>query len=218
MKPDAKKKIRNRMVDQLMGLKEDRDGSVIPDDAKEIKTLEKSDHGLNLDAPEIPGQKIRNPYSGEEPLILPAASLVAPDVTPEGIFPLDPSQLPGADQGRAPAAPLAPAASGNVPPPANGDAALKVLLGKPAAPAASGIAGPTPASATTSDKMSTESAMAHLPGIPTPGAVAAATTSVSGDSLLSPNQPMPDHQETDIKGVMETYSRFIPRGTMKLQE
>ena len=220
MNPNDKKKLRNRMVDQLMGIKEDRDGSVIPDDAKEVQTVEKSDHGLNLDVPKIPGEKIRNPYSGEEPLILPAASLVAPDVTPEGIFPLDPAQLPGADQGKAPAAPVGPPAGA---PPAStgheGDAALKVLLGKPAAPAASGIAGPTPASATTSDKMSTESAMSHLPGIPTPGAVAAATTpGATGDALLSADQPMPDHQQAGIEGVMETYSKFIPRGSMKLRE
>lgn len=216
MKPNDKKKLRNRMVDRLVGIKEDRDGSVIPDDAKEVQTIEKSDHGLNLDTPEIPGQKIRNPYSGEEPLILPAASLVAPDVTPEGLFPLDPSQLPGADQGKAPQGPAATAPA--TPGAAGGDAALKVLLGKPAAPAASGIAGPTPDLATTSDKMSTESVNLP-PGIPSPAQVAAADAPVaSGNALLATNQPMPDHEQADIKGVMEAYSRFIPRGSMRLQE
>src|SRR5512137_182879 len=76
--PEKTKKLRNRVVDGIMGrLKEDRDGAVIPSDAEEVKSFDMNDHGLDLKQPEIPGQKIKNPYSGEEPLILPAASLVA---------------------------------------------------------------------------------------------------------------------------------------------
>lgn len=215
MKPNKLKKIRNRMVDGLMGIREDRDGAVIPDDAKEVQTIDNADHGLNLDTPQIPGQKIRNPYSGDEPLILPAASLVAPDVTPEGIFPLDPSQLPGADQGTAPAAPPM-TTHGSSP-------TVDVLLGKTSSPASAGFPASNPGmpvspAASTADRMSTESALSHLPGIPSPAA-ATAVTAVTGDALLGINSPMPDPQGSgDIRGIMETFSRFVPRSSMRMPE
>jgi hypothetical protein len=211
MKPDKLKKMRNRVVDGLMGIKEDRDGAVIPNDAKEVQTIEQNDHGLNLDTPKIPGQKIRNPYSGEEPLILPAASLVAPDVTPKGIFPLDPSQLPGADQGKAPVeTPLAPPGAAGAASPT-----VDVLLGKTPGPANAGIQAQPTAAASTADRMSTESALSRLPGIPSPSASVAPT----GTALL--NAPLPDPAAAsgsgDIKNIMEAFRLFVPPKPLRFE-
>jgi hypothetical protein len=204
MKPEQKRKMRNRVVDGMMGIREDRDGAVIPSDAKEVQVVDMNDHGLNLKDPKIPGQKIKNPYSGEEPLILPAASLVAPDVTPEAIHPIDPTQLPGADRGRKPAStPAAPTGyPGGSQPSAASSPAMDILMGKPA--------GPEP-SAPTTPPIPMESALGHLPGIPSPAAVAAP----SGSALIGANQPMPDHQASDGRSVLEAFSKFVPRSSMK---
>lgn len=211
-KPDKARKLRNRVVDGIMGrLKEDRDGEVIPSDAQEIKTVDMNSHGLDLKQPEIPGQKIKNPYSGEEPLILPAASLVAPDVTPEAIHPLDPSQIPGADRGRKPTAEPVPTSAAASPAPAapepGGSPALDILMGR--------NTGHTEPGAPTTPAMSAESALSHLPGIPSAAAVAA--TPKSGDAMLAASQPMPDHQPNDGgRSILEAFSQFVPRGQMKL--
>jgi hypothetical protein len=198
--PEKQKKLRNRVVDGIMGhLKEDRDGAVIPSDAKEVQAFDMNDHGLNLKEPAIPGQKIKNPYSGEEPLILPTASLVAPDVTPEAIHPLDPTQLPGADRGSKPTAQAAaPAAAspGGDHQQAQPSPALDILMGRPA--------GQEPSAPTTPPM---ESALSHLPGIPSPAAVA----SPGGQTLMAANQPMPDHKPGDGRSVLEAFSKFVPR-------
>lgn len=205
-KPEKTRKLRNRVVDGIMGrLKEDRDGEVIPSDAKEVKSFDMNDHGLDLKNPEIPGQKIKNPYSGEEPLILPAASLVAPDVTPEAVHPLDPTQIPGADRGTKPAATPAPPPQAAPEPgaaPAQASPALDILMGRPAQP--------QEPSAPTTPPISAESALSSLPGIPSPSAVAAGAA--SGTAALSVGQPMPDHKANDGgKTILEAFSKFVPR-------
>lgn len=204
--PEKQKKLRNRVVDGIMGrLKEDRDGAVIPSDAEEVKSFDMNDHGLDLKNPEIPGQKIKNPYSGEEPLILPTASLVAPDVTPEAIHPLDPSQIPGADKGSKPASTPAPApaSAGSAPgAPATASPALDILMGR--------SPGSQEPSAPTTPPISAESALSHLPGIPAPSAVA--TSGATGTALLSTGQPMPDHVANDGgRTILEAFSKFVPR-------
>jgi len=214
--PDDKKKkkdMRGRMASRLIG-EDSRDGFVIPDDAKEVDSLEVTGDGLtNIKTPALPGEKPKNPYSGDEPLILPAASLVAPDVTPEALYPLDPSQLPGADAGKAPES--APAAHAATPPPVAGaapesplptgtqttSAALGVVLGK----------GP---------EMAPESLLYRLPGIPAPGQVAAMETTVpTGEATLGKGQPMPEHKAssdiTSPTNAMSAFSKFVPRGSMK---
>lgn len=206
--PKKKKDMRSRMASRLIG-EDSRDGFVIPDDAKEVDSLEVTGDGLtDLKTPQLPGEKPKNPYSGEEPLILPAASLVAPDVTPEALYPLDPSQLPGADAGKSPeAAPVAPAA---MPPPAMGAPAAAA-----ASPALDLVLGKAP-------QMSTESAMARLPGIPAPGALPALETETAapvGEAALGQGQPMPEHKHANVSDVMGAFSKFVPRGSMKpLQE
>lgn len=188
-------------------LKEDRDGAVIPSDAKEVKSFDMNDSGLDLKNPEIPGQKIKNPYSGDEPLILPTASLVAPDVTPEAIHPLDPTQVPGADRGSKPTSTPAPAPAAvhtQSQPGAAASPALDILMGRQ-------TGNHEPAAATT-PPITAESALSHLPGIPTAASVASATAGVTGDALLSASQPMPEHKANDGgRTILEAFSRFVPR-------
>ena len=198
--PKDLKKIRNRVIDGMMGrLGEDRDGAVIPADAKEVDSFSSNDLSMNMRQPEIPGQKIKNPYSGEEPLILPMASLVAPDVTPEAIHPLDPSKLPGADRGRKPEE----ASFGGEYPKAQPSPTLDLLVGR--SPNAQ-----EPGAATT-PAMSAESALSRLPGIPSVSSIAS-VASGGGQAVLSANQPMPDHKPNDGgKTILEAFSRFVPR-------
>lgn len=215
---DKQKKLRSRVAAGMIGqLKEDsRDGYVIPDDAKEVTTMDVSSDALpHLKNPEIPVEKIKNPYSGEEPLILPAASLVAPDVTPEAIYPLDPSQIPGGDKGQLPHAGL----PGSVSPAAHSPA-IEVVLGK-TQPQSQSAAAPGGPIATPTPSMSTESALSRLPGIPSPASIAeaaAAAAAPTGADALRQNSPMPEHVASDGRGVMSAFSRFVPRGTMKIQE
>lgn len=198
---DKDKKARARMASRLIG-EDSRDGYVIPDNAKEVTGLEVTGDGLSdLKSPDLPGEKTKNPYSGEEPLLLPVASLVAPDVTPEALYPLDPTQLPGADAGKkpesAPVAPMvAPTAAPIAAPPVAASPALNVVLGK----------GP---------EMSTESALSKLPGIPTPAAVAAqeaVAAAPAGEAVLERGKDMPEHKQSNAAAVMNAFARFVPRG------
>jgi hypothetical protein len=204
--PDKQRKFRSRVVSGIIGqLKEDsRDGSVIPADAKELTTLDTHDAGLPTKEPKIPGEKIKNPYSGDEPLILPAASLVAPDVTPEALWPLDPSQVVSADQGQAPVAAAPVGAPVSAAPPGQSPT-VDFLLHKEGGQAAPPPPGGPP--------MSTESAMSKLPGIPSPSTFASVPASMSGTDLLAARQPMPEPVNNSIKSVMESYAKFVPRSS-----
>jgi hypothetical protein len=202
--PKKKKDMRSRMAQRLIG-EDSRDGYVIPDDAKEVDQLEVTGDGLTtIKTPNLPGEKPKNPYSGEEPLILPAASLVAPDVTPEALYPLDPSQIPGADAGKAPEAspvaqPMTPPAFGAAPPsqPSSSSPAIDVVLGKTAQ---SGAAPAPPL----------ESLMSKLPGVPSPAALALSeSTPVSGEALSGQGQPMPEHKSTS-GGAWKAFLKLAP--------
>ena len=203
--PKKKKDMRSRMAQRLIG-EDSRDGYVIPDDAKEVDQLEVTGDGLTtIKTPNLPGEKPKNPYSGEEPLILPAASLVAPDVTPEALYPLDPSQIPGADAGKAPEAapaaqPMTPPAFGAAPPSqpsSSSSPAIDVVLGKTAQP------GATPAPPL-------ESLMSRLPGVPSPATLAASeSTPVPGAALAGQGQPMPEHKSTS-GGAWKAFLKLAP--------
>lgn len=182
---------RRRPVDDI---KEDRDGHVIPSDAEDLQSFDMQDYGMELEKPALPDRKIKNPYSGDEPLIQPSASLVAPDITPEAVQMIDPSQLPGADRGSAPT-------SGYSSQPAGQSPTLDLLTGHQPNQGGGQMSYREP-------MMSAESALSRLPGIPAPGADIAPT----GQPTLNPNQPMPDHVPNDGgKSILETFSRFVPR-------
>jgi hypothetical protein len=194
-----KKDMRSRMASRIIG-EDSRDDYVIPDNAKEVDTLEVAGDGLtNIKKPELPGEKPKNPYSGEEPLILPAASLVAPDVTPEALYPLDPSQIPGADAGKAPSSAPQPAPMA----PAQPFGATAPSPGTPSSPALDLVLGKEP-------QMSTEALMAKLPGIPAPGSVAAMEAETSaGGITLGQGEVMPEHK-ANPGGAWKAFCKLAP--------
>lgn len=205
---DSKKRkdMRSRMAQRLIG-EDSRDGYVIPDNAKEVDSLEVTGDGLTtVKAPTLPGEKPKNPYSGEEPLILPAASLVAPDVTPEALYPLDASQIPGADAGKAPQA--APVAQPAMPPSALGAPAPSTQAA--ASPALDVVLGKTAQQGATASMPPLESLMSKLPGIPSPAALAAGDgTPVAGEALVGQGQPMPEHKAT-TGGAWKAFCKLRP--------
>jgi hypothetical protein len=91
------------VVASIMGMTESDDESIIPDDAEQVDTLTGGEHipGIRSDplpSPEGPSEPgATTNVSGEE-LIQPTAALVAPDITPNAMRPIDPSQVPAAPQ------------------------------------------------------------------------------------------------------------------------
>lgn len=88
------------VVASIMGVSESDDEGIIPDDAQEVDTLTGGEHipGIRNDPlpkPESPAEPERSASnSGGEELIEPTAALVAPDITPNVMRPIDPSQVP----------------------------------------------------------------------------------------------------------------------------
>lgn len=189
---DSLRPANRRMIAAIMGMAEDQDDdeSVIPDDAEELKNV-MGPSGIKMDGDAVENDREPDdpnvPSYGDgdkEQLMSPAVALVAPDVTPDALKPLDPSQVPQ------PAAPAAPAAPPPSPAPAvEPDAALRVLLGKdpkerpdmpPIAP------------------ITAEAAQASVN----------ASLGVSAGNGLQPGQSMPEHQAGQPAKIMEAFYRY----------
>lgn len=207
--PEKQRKLRNRVAAGIVGhLEEDsRDGYVIPDDAKEVSKLEVAGDGLSsMSAPEIPAQKVKNPYSGEEQLIMPAACLVAPDVTPEAIFPLDPSQFPGGDRGQSPT---------NAQPARSSYPGIAAPQPAPASPTVDLMLGKSPGAQPAIAQPSAESLLSRLPGIPSASAIALEESAATASTVIAAQQPgipMPEHRAGNASAIMDAFSQFVPRG------
>lgn len=208
-----KKSVRSKVVSGIIGrIKEDEDEGVIPDDAKEVDSLVTSVSVVATETPNLPDQDkpttVHKPGE-KEPLISPAAALVAPDVTPDALKPLDPSQVPGADLGHAPVPRQEPPPSvtPTSTPPSSAVNPLEVILGKtaPASTPAAPASGPT---LQAGGVMPVESV---LPGIVSPAAVAATTaaTPINEAALMaSQGAGMPEHQTGNSAAVMSAFRRF----------
>lgn len=224
-KEDSKKKKRlhNAVVDGIIGhgIKE----NLFPEDAKVVDTQDASNNALSLDDYEEPSSEVSDPYKGDvEPLIDPTVALVAPDVTPNALKPVDPSSVPGASQGappeekvsepeaapepmptEPPAAPAsaapeaAPATTEPAPaptsPPRNAAmSAMDTILGRRRAAESA----PQPAQAPITES----AALSHLPGIaPAPGPAASINPMATGTG-------MPDPHQGDGKKILEAARRF----------
>ena len=206
-----KKSNRSRVVSGIIGrIKEDDEGTVIPNDAQEVDSLVTSVSVVAAETPNLPDQNkpttVHKP-GDKEPLISPAAALVAPDVTPDALKPLDPSQIPGADLGRAPVSQQEPPL---YPTPSSTQTAvnpLDVILGKtaPASTPAAPSSGPT---LQAGGAMPVESV---LPGITSPASFAASTVVAPiNEAVLVSSQGagMPEHRLGNPEAVMSAFRRF----------
>jgi len=205
---------RSRMVSGIIGrLKEDEDEQekgVIPGDAKEVDSLVTSVSAVSVETPVMPDpDKPASMLKPGEPLISPAAALVAPDVTPDSLKPLDPSQVPGADKGTPPEAMPAPSLPSEARySPTEPGAALDMVLGRtaPANMPAYASSGPALQAGGT---MPVES---MLPGIPSPSTFAssAATAVPLSEAALMRSQGagMPEHIAANGDAVLSAFRRF----------
>lgn len=198
---------------------EQKDG-VIPKDAEEMEDGLSDPSGVHVKAPEFKKREPDSPKGGNEVLMSPKSALVAPDVTPDSMTELDPSDVPGGEGEtfKAPDVTIEPPPAGPVPadigapaPAAPGQdrftTAMDTLLGKSRKPSAPGRVSPAPAPAPAAAPPISESAAAAMFTAPVEamdGGVA-----MSGDSLLRQNQPMPDPKVGDGKRVFEAYRQFI---------
>jgi hypothetical protein len=194
-----RRSVQRRTAAAMMGMREDQDqdqDGIIPGDADEVDNYggpagTKVDHD-KVEDDETPDDAMTPASSGYEEetgeLIAPSAALVAPDVTPHTLEPLDPSQVPAPKQpAAAPAPPAAPAATGQ--PPID---PMDVLLGR-----RSGRQPMPPEE--TAPPVTTEAAQATIN----------ATLGVSGPGdLLGQGREMPPPAPGDAKKVMEAFYRF----------
>jgi len=181
----------------MMGMHEaeDQDDSIIPDDAQEIENIA-GPSGIRLDdEPMKRDREAREPDSPPETggdtqdrLLSPRDALVAPDVTPQALEPIDASEVP---QGKA-------TEQGNVPRFVKPEQAqvnpMDVLLGRTRAQATEM---PPPESV-----MTAESAQATVNTLLSVGG--------SGEVLLQQNVPMPSPAQGNASKIMEAFSRYGP--------
>ena len=199
-----KKARQSSVVACILGMTESDDEGIIPPDAKQVDTFSAGERipGIRSDPlpqAEGPEEPAVSNVSGEE-LIQPQAALVAPDITPNVMQPLDPSQVPAPP--RPPQAPLPPMTGGN--PELPGEAArgvMNTILGRQNA--GSQPQAPAPSQAEL-ESMAASTVAAMTNPIVIQEKVAEA---------LTPAQPgtstMPDHREGDGKSVYTAFRKFM---------
>lgn len=191
-----KKKIRNNVVDGILGRRvneeesNDKEESIFPDEAKEFDVADTTEDSLNS-APDV-GDDDESPSvpqnDGKEGLITPQAALVAPDVTPDAFTPLDPAQVPPSPNQNQPISPMAG------PVPANADGAMDTILGRQ-----------NPGS----------NVPQQTAPLPPPVNVESFLTSIGAGSAplleaaTTPGTPMPEHQSNDIRTLCDITRKFI---------
>lgn len=188
--------VQRRTAAALMGMAEDRDtDSLIPDNAVELdrytstyelgfnKDLERKD--AEPDPPTAPATGTEDDAEEDTAqLISPKAALVAPDVTPHTLDPIDPSEVP---------APAKTAAPANATASAPDFDPLKVILGRSTAQAKQAPEPETPVTA--------ESAQATINSL---------LSTVPPADLLGKGREMPPHQPSNPGKIMEAFARFSP--------
>lgn len=195
--------IHRRTAAALLGLGEadEDDASIIPDDAEEVKNVA-GPSGIRVDAEAVekdreapdPDTPSEVPGSEEDGLLSPRDALVAPDVTPHALEPLDASDVPHA-KGQ----PQAP--EGQVPRftrPAHNDVnPMDVLLGRTSTRPSRPEPEPEPV-------VTAESAQAAVGALLNVGGV-------SGEALLRNSGPMPAPTQGDASKIMEAFEKYGPK-------
>lgn len=210
-KGDDKEKQRRRAISGVLGTlgeseeeehedSQDEDAGVIPKDAEEMEDGRHDPSGLNLKEPQFKKKAPDSPQDEREQLLSPKAALVAPDVTPDSMVEIDPSDVPGPEGETFRAvdtAPPQPPSAAPEPPGAGADRftnTMDMLLGRTRSTAPAQSGGQPPPT------------MESAPSI-SPEAAAAMFTSQVGDPLRQ-GQPMPDPKVGDGKAVLESFRRF----------
>lgn len=191
-----------RMAAAIMGMAEaeDDDESIIPDDADEMENVtgpsgmkvdrEREEQDQEADEPDHPSEVL----SATEPLLTPKDALVAPDVTPQALEPIDPSEVPASKHQPAPETHAPPRF---VPPQTVNP--MDVLLGR-RTPAAGAPAQPPEQVVTAEAAQATVNTVLNVGG-------------VSGEGLLRAKQPMPDPTPGRADKIMEAFSKYGPKPT-----
>lgn len=199
--PDSRRRrdARRRSVTAaIMGVHEDiKADGIIPSDAEEIEHASMGTSGIKIDTRNSKGEMVVTGHDSEqgdaEPgqqddLISPKSALVAPDLTPHALEPLDPLLVPKPPQAAAPPAPAVPAAP-SVPPNVN---PLDVLLGRtPAAPS-------NEPELKANRPVTVEAAQASVN----------ASLGISSGPGVAQGSPMPEHKEGTGRPIMEAFYRF----------
>ena len=194
--------LHRRTAAAMLGLGEAEGGdeSIIPDDAEEIQSIA-GPSGIRLDdkglkkyreAPE-PDHPTEIPGSEEDSLLSPRDALVAPDVTPQALEPIDASEVPHARGNQSP--------EGDVPRFVRASAQndvnpMDVLLGRP-------NTRPGRPELEPERVVTAESAQATVNTVLSGG--------VSGEALLRSEVPMPPPQPGDASKIMEAFARYGPK-------
>lgn len=209
MADDAERKKKHaRLISGIIGMRESdavdstsNDDSLIPKDAEESDGTERSAQGINVKMPKFKKDDPDSPKDEREQLLSPKAALVAPDVTPNSMTEIDPSDVPGpastsfraADAAQAPPPTAAPSSIGQED---RFTHTMDTLLGRDRTQPSTPQGRPTPPPTMES----------QVPSI-SPEAAAAMFSSGPIDPLKQ-GQPMPDPVVTDAKQVCEAFRRF----------
>lgn len=182
------------VVASILGMTESESEGIIPDDATLMDQFGSAAAipGVRRDPvprQDEPAEPAATALVDGEELIQPTAALVAPDVTPNALKPIDPSQVPAAP--RPMARPMPHPATGA---PGGAAGTMDTVLGRQdpqAEMAANAMAESLAASAYEPD-----------PEVVQAKAAAALTPAPANASI------MPDHKEGDGKRIYETFRRF----------
>ena len=195
--------IHRRTAAAMLGLGEaaadDDDEAIIPADAEEVQNLT-GPSGIRLDdepsekdkEPDEPDHPTSIPGGEEDQLLSPRDALVAPDVTPQALEPLDASDVPQAPQAGTPPK-FVPSQQQMRPSDVN---PMDVLLGRTSNRPARPEAPPE-------NVVTAESAQATVNTLLNAGGG-------GGDALLKPKQPMPDPVPGRSDKIMEAFDRYGP--------
>lgn len=143
-----------------------------------------------------------NPYEqADEHGLPPSVALVAPDVTPKALIPLDASKIPNFKETKFTTTQADMAAPAPEP---QGGSAVDTILGRPEEVEAPDLGPAAPRT------VSTEEAKAMMGVRPPSLHEDAESGSGGGDGLgyLKPGSEMPVHQDGDVKKIMNTFRRF----------
>lgn len=188
------------IVASILGITESDNESIFPEGAKSIDADQATDT-LGLPPVKMPTDSPEEPaeinVDGEE-LITPSSALVAPDVTPNALVPIDPSAVPSGP-GAVPRAPPAPMVR-PVPAPPMGsseEGTLDTILGRQ---------NPAPQSFEAAPELQPVATEAFMDSV---GMGARARGKQFVTEAVTPGVAMPDHVEGNPERIVSAFRKFI---------